>query len=159
MDLVKRWAGCLGESAGQCSAYQPQAFNAGSSYVSKVFPAAGLKAAVRAVERSNAGALLFDCYGGAINEVGATKTAFAHRSELACIQYYVNGSGNGWLTQAKRDLQPYVSTSAYVNYIDPTLRGYQTAYYGANLPKLRTVKKTYDPHNLFAFKQGITPAS
>jgi FAD/FMN-containing dehydrogenase len=159
MNLVKRWAGCYGQSNAQCSAYAPEAFNAGSSYVSKAFSSAGLRAAVRTVERSNAGALLFDCYGGAINEVSPTKTAFAHRDQLACIQYYANGTGNGWIGQAKADMKPYVSSSAYVNYIDPTVRGYQTAYYGANLPKLRQAKKTYDPDNLFKFPMGITPAS
>ncbi len=159
LGLVKRWAGCFGQSGAQCSAYQPEAFNAKSSYVSKEFSAAGLKAAVRAVERPGGGDLLFDGYGGAINTVGASATAFAHRSELACIQYYVNGSGSAWLKAAHNDLKPYVSTSAYSNYMDPTLAGYQTAYYGANLPRLRTAKKQYDPHNLFRFKQGITPAA
>jgi len=159
MTLVRKWAGCTSDA--QCSAYAPEAFNAGSSYVSKAFPSAGARAAVGAVERANAGALLFDCYGGAINEVGTTKTAFAHRNQLACIQFYVSGSGAGpasWLKAAKRALRPYVSTSAYVNYIDPTVKGYQTAYYGTNLPQLRRIKKTYDPHTLFRFPMMITPS-
>jgi len=162
LDLVKRWAGCYGESNAQCSAYAPQAFNAKSSYVSKAFSSAGLKAAIRAVERPGGGDLLFDGYGGAINEVAANETAFAHRKELACIQYYINGSGSGpanWLKAAHDDLKPYVSTSAYSNYMDPTLSGYQTAYYGSNLPQLRKIKKKYDKNNLFKFPQGITPAS
>lgn len=162
LDLVKRWAGCYGQSNAQCSAYAPEAFNAKSSYVTKAFSSAGLKAAVRAVERPGGGDLLFDGYGGAINNVAANKTAFAHRSEIACIQYYVNGSGSGpanWLKAAHNDLKPYVSTAAYSNYMDPTLAGYQTAYYGSNLTQLRKIKKKYDPTNLFKFPQGITPAS
>jgi len=158
MTLVRKWAGCT--SNAQCSAYAPEAFNAGSAYVSKPFSAAGARAAVRATERANAGALLFDCYGGAINRVGPTKTAFAHRNQIACIQYYVSGSGGGpasWLASAKQDMKPYVSSSAYVNYIDPTVKGYQTAYYGQNLPQLRRIKKKYDPHTLFKFPMMITP--
>jgi FAD/FMN-containing dehydrogenase len=155
MNLVRKWAGCSSDA--QCSAYAPEAFNAGSAYVAKPFSSAGLKAATRAVERG--GSLLFDGYGGAINNVSPSKTAFAHRNMLACIQYYANGSGTSWLAAAKKDMKPYVSSSAYVNYIDPTVKGYQTAYYGTNLTQLRKIKKKYDKNNLFRFKQSITPAS
>jgi hypothetical protein len=159
LGAVEYFGGC---SASSCGTYSPQAFTANSSYVQKVFPSGGLRAAISAVEHLGVGSLLFDCYGGAINDVATSKTAFAHRDMLACIQFYCNGGGStvrGWLDNAHQVLKPYVSTSAYANYIDPTLKGYQTAYYGSNLPRLRTIKKKYDPQNLFAFPQGITPAS
>ncbi len=164
LSLVERWGGCLGKTAAQCAAYMPTPFAAKSSYVSKVFSSAGLSAAVSAVERGSsgsAGSLLFDCYGGAINEVAPSDTAFVHRDQLCCIQYYATGDGSGpetWLQNAHAALKPYVSDFSYQNYIDPKLKNYENAYYGANLSRLQTVKKARDPHGLFSFPQGIKAA-
>jgi FAD/FMN-containing dehydrogenase len=42
--------------------------------------------------------------------------------------------------------------------VDPDLTNWRQAYYGANYPRLARIKKTYDPHQVFKFPQGITPA-
>ena len=50
---------------------------------------------------------------------------------------------------------PWVGNSAYVNYADRTLTDYATAYWGANLPRLRTIKELYDPDDVFSFPQSV----
>ncbi len=109
---------------------------------------------------SASGALLIDSYGGALNRVSPTATAFVHRNTLASIQYFAAGdavSARKWVNASRATLAPATSGAAYVNYIDPDLANWQAAYYGSNLARLRQVKRRYDPHNLFHFAQSIRP--
>jgi hypothetical protein len=122
-------------------------FNAKSDYVGKPLSDAGRAAMIAGVEASGAGSLLCDSYGGAVNRVAPTATAFAHRQQLFCIQYYGVGSTASWIDQAWSKLRPYVSGQAYQNYIDPTLKGWQQAYYAQNLQRLQQTRKRIDPNH------------
>lgn len=51
-----------------------------------------------------------------------------------------------------------MSGQRYQNFVDPDLTNWLQACYGANYPRLARIKKTYDPHPVFKFPQGITPA-
>jgi FAD/FMN-containing dehydrogenase len=161
IDLLRRFAGCLGRELSACAAPSPQSFVGGSDYLDKPLSAAGLNVARTAVEARQAehagGALLFDVYGGAIRHVGPTETAFVHRKVLASCQEFALGdaSARRWVNATRKALHPYVSGSAYQNYIDRDLASWQTAYYGANLRQLTKVKRTYDPKNRFHFAQSI----
>jgi FAD/FMN-containing dehydrogenase len=159
LSLVERWAGCLGHTLPQCAVPVDTPFVASSSYLARVPGASQLTAFRQAIEERGAqsGALLIDAYGGAINRVAPSATAFPHRRALASVQYFAVGgaSARTWVSQAHAQLAPAMTGEAYVNYLDPQLPNALHAYYGANLPRLKHVKHLYDPHNLFHFAHSI----
>lgn len=180
MALMLRWAGCLGQSLAACHTQGTRpggtlaraAFVAKSDYVDMPLPARARATMIDWVERRSrtpslgSGALLLDAYGGAVNRVKPDATAFVHRDQLFSIQYlaYYGGAAAGraskaWVRGVHGALRPYVSGSAYQNYIDPDLGSWQRAYYGSNLARLREVKRRYDPDFRFRFRQGIPPAA
>ena len=156
-------AGCAGKPLAAChtigtaphGTLPRNTFNAKSDYVATPLPHAGRAAMIAAVEASGSGSLLCDSYGGAVNRVAPTATAFVHRQELFCIQYYGNGASASWIDQAWTKMRPYVSGQAYQNYIDPTLKGWPQAYYGENLTRLEQTRSRVDPHHYFNFPQAI----
>jgi FAD/FMN-containing dehydrogenase len=163
LDLVRRWAGCLGHTLPSCSIPGQQAFVGASDYIAHPPTAAGLARFRNVIEsRGTApGALLIDAYGGALNRVSPAATAFVHREMLASIQYFATGntaSARAWVNASRAKLAPATSGAAYVNYIDPQLANWQHAYYGSNLARLRRIKRRYDPHSFFHFAQSIRPA-
>jgi hypothetical protein len=63
-----------------------------------------------------------------------------------------------WIAGFSDALAPYVD-GAYVNVPNAGIEDWETAYWGSNAERLRTVKAKYDPGNVFSFEQGITPTS
>jgi hypothetical protein len=178
MSAMEIEAGCSGLTIAAChlSTEHPggtlsrEAYAAKSSYVDEPMDHARAVTMISAIEHLAAlaptlgGALAFDAYGGAINRVAASETAFVHRDKLACIQATcswtgytpasVINAGEEWLTWLGTNVfNP--ATGAYQNYIDPTLNNWQDAYYGENLPRLVKVKRKYDPDGRFSFAQSI----
>jgi FAD/FMN-containing dehydrogenase len=159
MGLVRRWAGSSARAR----------FRAKSDYFDEPLPPRARRLMIDWIERrqrapeQGSGALLLDAYGGALNRPRADATAFVHRDMLFSLQYltYFGGSGraaNRWLGGVWRALRPYASGQAYQNYIDPELAGWQRAYYGSNLARLREIKRQVDPDFTFRFRQAIPPA-
>jgi FAD/FMN-containing dehydrogenase len=142
-----------------------------SDYVTSPLTQAGIGVVVDFVNQRQAdptvgeGGAQFDAYGGAINRVAPSATAFPHRNALAGIQrsssFYTTDTpaviqaGRTWLDQFTTALRPYVSGGSYVNYEDPDLANFADAYYGANLSRLQGIKKKADPDRLFSFPQAI----
>ena len=104
-------------------------------------------------------------WGGAINQVGPADTAFVHRrahylvsldtswdeqDSPATVQAHLR-----WLAELRQTVAPYTAGGSYLNFTDPDLTDWRTAYYGANYPRLLDIKKRVDPDRLFAFAQGI----
>jgi FAD binding domain/Berberine and berberine like len=171
INLIQRWAGCLGESPAECRRVPHQLFAAKSDYVRKPLSRAAIATLVSGIDRRQAqsalgtGFILLDSYGGVINRVAPDATAFVHRDALCSIQYgsYWTEASNAaagvsWIRGVYRQMRPFVSGFAYQNYIDPDLTSWPHAYYGANLARLVDVKTTYDPDEVFRFRQGIRAA-
>jgi hypothetical protein len=174
-DAVKMWAGCTGTVA-EChlppQGNLPRAtFKAKSDYAVRPLSRAAVQTIVAWIEKRNAsrvpgsGVLLLDSYGGAINRVPSGATAFAHRDALFSFQYgsywpqgasaSIVNANLAWIGGFYAAMRSFVSGSAYVNYIDPDLKTWRTAYYGSNLKRLVAVKKAVDPGNVFHFGQSI----
>jgi hypothetical protein len=176
MDAARMWAGCSGTIA-ECH-LQPQGqlgrstFKGKSDYVNRGKPlsARGIDVLVRQIESRltagrGSGIVLLDSYGGAINRVKKSATAFVHRDALFSMQYLaywdvtdppaVASANLRWLRGFRGAMHPFVSGFAYQNYIDPELQDWRHAYYGSNLTRLVAVKRRYDPTNVFRFPQGI----
>jgi FAD/FMN-containing dehydrogenase len=147
------------------------AFVAGSDFFTDPIPAAGISALVAAVEqrqndpRLGPGGASLDILGGAVNDLAPSATAFVHRGTLFDAQYTASWGetpGNGPLARNQHSLasihnsvRSYASGQAYQNYADDTLHNPQQAYYGANLPRLIEIRRTYDPKGVFTQPQGV----
>ncbi len=161
------WAGCSGTSLSACHTVDTrpggtlprESFQAKSDYVARPLPAAAREALVQAAmtraQMPGSGAVLFDSYGGAINQVAPAATAFVHRKVLFCVQYLTYNGGGDWLESTWRRMRPYVTGGAYFNYTDPDLKGWQTAYWGSNYQRLLRIRREVDPHHYFNFPQAI----
>jgi FAD/FMN-containing dehydrogenase len=169
-DLMLRWAGCADESFQSCEKPNRDTFYAASAYVEKALGSGGRRDMLAAIEdrqsEGGSGAILLDGYGGKINKVDAEATAFVHRNDLYCIQYYSRPEDKGdkraassWVKSARSRMNRHTAGRAYQNYIDPSLRDWEKAYYGRNLDRLIEIKTTYDPENRLNFRQGIPPTA
>jgi len=164
--------GDCGSTAGIRAGARRSGQRAASAILTTPLTTAGTEVLTRMIEERQrdplataSGGIILDAWGGEISRVGAADTAFVHRNAIASIQYFggypagasaeVLEANTRWLRETTAAAAPHVSGQAYQNYIDPDLTDWADAYYGANLPRLRTVKKHYDPQNLFHFAQSI----
>jgi FAD/FMN-containing dehydrogenase len=166
LEAAEYWAGCAPVSECRPAPLGNQTratFAAKSDYLRRPLSAAAISTILQAVPRAPIrGSLLLDSYGGALNRVPKGATAFVHRDSLCSLQY-LSGWDNSrdaaasiaWIRSFYAAMRPYVSGEAYVNYIDPDLAGNLRAYYGRNLPRLVSIKRRYDPANVFRFRQSV----
>ena len=104
-----------------------------------------------------------DSYGGAIADLDARATAFAHRAAQFSLQYsaYWDDDADAaanirWIRGVRRALAPFTA-GAYVNYIDGDIGDWPAAYYAENFGRLRRVKRDWDRDDVFRFAQSIPP--
>ncbi|GAA3454708.1 FAD-binding oxidoreductase [Dactylosporangium matsuzakiense] len=131
----------------------------------------GLATLVRAVEKwpgsgnpDGAGAALF-AWGGVINDVPVTDTAFPHRDTRFLLSLDTSWAAIDppdvvranleWLHAVYAAAGEFATDGAYVNFTDPDLEDWRRAYYGPNAERLAAVKRRYDPDRFFTFPQAI----
>jgi len=103
--------------------------------------------------------------GGAVAQVPADTTAFAHRDAPYLLWLPVtwppddDGSRHQqWMRQLAAAMQPFSTGGAYVNTLgDEGDAGIRCAYPPATYARLRHIKRQYDPENVFRSNQNILP--
>lgn len=177
LDTMLLEAGCSGKTAAQChvAGQAPGGTLARDAFVaaSDVFPRPLSPSAVARVvttvsQRQESGLGVggagFDSWGGAVGRVAPDATAFPHRDALLSAQWtasWAQTPGNGPQAANEASLAALRAAAAgegsgsYANYADATLADPLTAYYGANLARLRSVKQAYDPEGLLDQPQGV----
>nr|WP_246378318.1 FAD-binding protein [Nocardioides ginsengisegetis] len=137
-----------------------EAFGATSHVAYDPLPDAGIAALVGQVEDAAATGLLeagisIDALGGRVRDLAPDATAFVHREALATVQYtatYTHGppaTADDYVRGFRSTMSPWWGRHAYVNYADAAIEDPSSAYFGANAPRLRSVRETYDPDRFF----------
>lgn len=105
--------------------------------------------------------LVFTPLGGAYGRVPIRATAFAHRRERFLLEHSTSarpadlGVARQWARRAWAIARPAGTGRVYPNFPDPGLVDGPRAYHAENLPRLRRVKRRYDPDHVFAFHQSL----
>ena len=101
-------------------------------------------------------------YGGAINAVAPDAMAFVHRNaslDLFAWAFWTFDhdlqASTDWLNEFGRIAEAMGNGHRYQNYPRRGNAGFAEQYFGQNLPRLRDIKRRYDPKNLFAYEQGL----
>jgi FAD/FMN-containing dehydrogenase len=113
------------------------------------------------------GQIVLEHFHGAATRVPVSATAYAMRGagfNVALISEWMDRAHDDtcmtWAKDAHQALQPHGGASRYMNYMghDEAVDESLAAAYGPNLPRLRDIKKKYDPENVFHLNVNIRPA-
>ncbi len=102
---------------------------------------------------------------GAVQDVAADATAFAYRdANFAPVIAGMwpdpadNEANITWVRDYHEALAPHTSDGGYINFMAGDDQSRIRANYGANYDRLASIKRDYDPDNLFRINQNIAPA-
>jgi len=109
------------------------------------------------------GSFLFPV-SGAAHRVGKSETAWSYRdTEFAHVIYATypdqadTPKNTEWVRQYWSALHPHSAGGAYLNFLMDEGEDRVAASYRDNYQRLATIKKKYDPENLFRMNQNIKP--
>ena len=101
---------------------------------------------------------------GACHRVAPDAAAFGHRDAnvsmviLAASDKLEDDAGNTkWVCDYSDAVAPHSEVGGYVNFMDDDDADRIRANYGGNYDRLRSIKRNYDPDNLFRMNQNIAP--
>lgn len=104
------------------------------------------------------------CHGGAIADIACDATAFSHRNigfeYVGMVQWTDPVEDQHWIDWARSQAAPLASHAAgtYVNTLETQgTKAVGTAYSPTSLARLRSIKNTWDPDNVFQLNHNITP--
>ncbi len=94
-------------------------------------------------------------------------SCFAHRSAQMLIRHTavlghrstapLREHARQWVQTSRDTLAAHANGHVYQGYADQTLPNWQAAYYGDHYARLQSIKRRYDPENLFRHAQSIAP--
>jgi FAD/FMN-containing dehydrogenase len=109
--------------------------------------------------------IFFGCIGGQTMRVKSDATAYPHRDTLFAVNVHgrwetaaEDERGIAWARDFYEKTKPYATGGVYVNFLTADETSRLHAAYGANYHRLTSVKKKYDPSNLFRNNFNIAPA-
>jgi FAD/FMN-containing dehydrogenase len=147
--------------------YPRGAFNYWKSAFLSELSDAALEVMVEAIERcpSPMSGVTLVPYLGAVNRVDAAATAFAHRepgySLLIVAQWQDprdTDSNIAWARQTFEELHPYLAERQYLNNLPADDGRIARGLWGANHSRLLSIKRRYDPDNVFRLNHNIDPS-
>jgi FAD/FMN-containing dehydrogenase len=105
-------------------------------------------------------------YMGAVTRVEATATAFAHRApgySLLIVSQWLDPReaepNITWARETFEALHPHMADRSYVNNLTAEDGRMVHHVWGANYKRLVTVKRRYDPDNIFRLNHNIDPSA
>jgi FAD/FMN-containing dehydrogenase len=171
-DSMMDYAGCLGLPIAECTTgpggkLVRESSSGTSSIGYTALDSTGIAELIAQVQAAQPvagireGGISMDALGGAVAKVAPDATAFPHRAALYTVQYtgtFDDGRDpapiDAYVRGFRGAMTPHWGDHAYVNYADASLSDPGTAYFGDNLPKLRAIKKKYDPTGFFTQPQS-----
>ena len=109
--------------------------------------------------------IVVEYYGGAAGRVAPDATAFAHRDlpwDIVIAAQWTDAAESArhrtWARDAEEALQPFATRAHLLGALDAEGQDVINSSFGANLPRLATIKGKYDPTNFFRVNQNIRPA-
>ncbi|KAL1198386.1 Berberine bridge enzyme-like 7 [Cardamine amara subsp. amara] len=160
----------------------PEFFKSKSDYIKKPIPKERLEKLWKTMLKFNNNVWIeFNPYGGVMDQIPATATAFPHRkgnlfkAHYSTTWSYANATETilSMMKELYEVSEPYVSSNpreAFLNYRDIDIGSnpsgetkvdeaeiYGTKYFLGNLKRLMEVKAKFDPENFFKNEQSIPP--